>query len=649
MMPVPPGDSEAAAVPGGRYALLIATGRYDHPDLRRLRSPAQDAQGLARVLRDPRIGDFDVRTVVDRRHHEVNRDIEEFFLDRGRDDLLLLHLSCHGIKNDNGELFFAAKDTDPKLLASTAVTAEFLHTQMRRSRARSIVLLLDCCYSGAFLPGSKGDTSVHVKDELAGHGRAVLTATNRTEYAWEGGRLGELEPEPSRFTGAVIEGLRTGEADGNRDGLVSVKDLYEYVYERLHAERARQRPQMWAELEYRVVVAYAGRAPEPPTGEGSPARGRHALTWVRTTNGTKDRDEAASPPVVPRRPTPTYGLPVLAPVSSPYRATVPEWPGGHNTGVDFAVPGGTLVRAVTAGQVVAAGWAGSFGYQVVVRHTDGRHSQYAHLSSIRKQEGQDVLCGDVVGRSGSTGNCPGPRLHFEIRTGPGLGTDIDPLAHLAERGVDIAQLAAPDVGPVPPPPAQVHRTGAVAAARADGPWDSSEVREPAEGRVDLGGLFVPGVDGMELRVEVAGDAIVAATVVLKDSAVQLQAFAAPRREGIWGEVREEIASGITRQGGVVDEVEGPLGRELRAQVPVRLPDGTDGLQVVRFVGVDGPRWLLRGVISGHGAVQPQAAGVLEQIFRDTVVVRGEGPIAPRDPIVLKLPDDAVMVSEGPAD
>ncbi|ARX87016.1 hypothetical protein SMD44_06497 [Streptomyces alboflavus] len=182
--------------------------------------------------------------------------------------------------------------------------------------------------------------------------------------------------------------------------------------------------------------------------------------------------------------------------------------------------------------------------------------------------------------------------------------------------------------------------------RPDGPWDVSEVREPGEGRVDLGGLFVPGVEGMELRVEVAGDAIVAATIVLQDSAVQLQGFAAPKREGIWGEVREEIASGITQQGGVIDEVEGPLGWELRAQVPVQLPDGTGGFQVVRFVGVDGPRWFLRGVISGQGAVQPQAAGLLEQIFRDTVVVRGEGPMAPRDPIVLKLPDDAQMVPEG---
>ncbi|MGW2260949.1 DUF3710 domain-containing protein [Streptomyces sp. NPDC001780] len=190
------------------------------------------------------------------------------------------------------------------------------------------------------------------------------------------------------------------------------------------------------------------------------------------------------------------------------------------------------------------------------------------------------------------------------------------------------------------------RTNLPPAPRPDGPWDISEVSRPAEGRVDLGGIFVPTVDGMELRVEVAGDAIVAATVVLRDSAVQLQAFAAPKREGIWGEVREEIATGITQQGGIIDEIEGPLGWELRAQVPVQLPDGTGGVQLVRFIGVDGPRWFLRGVISGQGAVQPEAAGLLEQIFRDTVVVRGEGPMAPRDPIVLKLPDDAQMVAEG---
>ncbi|MBB0243606.1 DUF3710 domain-containing protein [Streptomyces alkaliphilus] len=206
--------------------------------------------------------------------------------------------------------------------------------------------------------------------------------------------------------------------------------------------------------------------------------------------------------------------------------------------------------------------------------------------------------------------------------------------------------AVEPTAPEAPDEAEVRRVKLAPAPRPEGPWDISEVTRPEEGRVDLGGLFVPGVQGMELRVEVAGESIVAATVVLKDSAVQLQAFAAPKREGIWGEIREEIGAGITGQGGVVDEVEGPLGWELRAQVPVQLPDGKRGMQVVRFVGVDGPRWFLRGVISGQGAVQPQASGVLESVFRDTVVVRGDQPMAPRDPIVLKLPEDATMVPEG---
>ncbi|WP_334313612.1 caspase, EACC1-associated type [Streptomyces sp. HD] len=240
----------------GRFALLIATGSYDNADLRHLRSPARDAAGLAEVLQDRSIGDFEVSSVLDARHHEVNRAIETFFRNRSRDDVLLLHLTCHGIKNDNGELYFAARDTDRELLGSTAVSAAFLQTQMRRCRARSIVLLLDCCYSGAFLPGSKGDTAVHLKDELAGYGRAVLTATNRTEYAWEGDHLSELDPAPSRFTGLVIEGLRSGEADANRDGLITVGDLYEYVYERILAIGAKQRPLLWAEFEYRVVIAH---------------------------------------------------------------------------------------------------------------------------------------------------------------------------------------------------------------------------------------------------------------------------------------------------------------------------------------------------------------------------------------------------------
>ncbi|MEV7784444.1 caspase family protein [Streptomyces sp. NPDC088106] len=292
-------------MPGGRHALLVATGTYDNQALSRLRSPAGDARALAEVLEDPRIGDFEVDKVVDRPHHEVTRAVERFFLDRRRDDLLLLHLSCHGLKNDNGELHFATADTDRRLLASTSVPARFVQRQMSQCRARSIVLLLDCCYSGAFLTGGKGDTTVHVRDELAGHGRVVLTATNRTEYAWEGERVTELGPEPSRFTGALIEGLRSGEADRDRDGLIGVQELYDYVYEELRDSGVRQRPQMWAELEHRVVVARSvlpalphgwDREAGPGAGSGAgPAAGEPAQA-PRPRVPTPGRERSRLPP-----------------------------------------------------------------------------------------------------------------------------------------------------------------------------------------------------------------------------------------------------------------------------------------------------------------------------------------------------------------
>ncbi|MEU8688514.1 caspase family protein [Streptomyces sp. NPDC048665] len=240
---------------GGRYALLIATNTFSNAGLQQLRSPVRDVEGLTSALRDPQIGDFDVTAALDQEQHQVMRAIESFFRDRSREDLLLLHISSHGLKADHGELYFAARDTDRDLLASTAISAAFLQSQMSRCRAKSIVLLLDCCYSGAFLLGAKGDSSVHVKDELAGHGRAVLTATNRTEYAWEGDNLSELEPEPSHFTGAIIEGLTSGDADRDRDGKITVSELYDYVYDRVRSKNKMQSPQMWATIEYQVVVA----------------------------------------------------------------------------------------------------------------------------------------------------------------------------------------------------------------------------------------------------------------------------------------------------------------------------------------------------------------------------------------------------------
>ena len=177
------------------------------------------------------------------------------------------------------------------------------------------------------------------------------------------------------------------------------------------------------------------------------------------------------------------------------------------------------------------------------------------------------------------------------------------------------------------------------AERSGGPFDRSEVGS-LEGRLDLGALWLTGVPGMELRLEVEEETqnVVGVTAVLGDSAVQLQAFAAPRSEGIWDEIRNEIAASITSQGGTADKVTGPLGDELRAQMPGQGPDGRTVFSPVRFIGVDGPRWFLRAVLSGQAAVDDGAAASLLEMVRATVVVRGDEAMAPRELLSLKLPE-----------
>jgi murein DD-endopeptidase MepM/ murein hydrolase activator NlpD len=113
------------------------------------------------------------------------------------------------------------------------------------------------------------------------------------------------------------------------------------------------------------------------------------------------------------------------------------WSSGHHTGQDFPVGTGTSIRAITSGTVVKAGWGGAYGNEVVIRHADGKYSQYAHLSSLKVSAGQQVGTGTVIGLSGSTGNSTGPHLHFEIRTTPNYGSDINPVTYMAAHGVAI--------------------------------------------------------------------------------------------------------------------------------------------------------------------------------------------------------------------
>lgn len=176
--------------------------------------------------------------------------------------------------------------------------------------------------------------------------------------------------------------------------------------------------------------------------------------------------------------------------------------------------------------------------------------------------------------------------------------------------------------------------------RSGGPYDAAEA--PADGltRLDLGGLRVPGAEGMELRLELdeSGEVVQAVSVVHGDSAMQLMAFAAPRTEGIWDDVREEIRKSLASQG-LVDQVDSDFGRELHASLTVVGPQGQSVMQPVRFVGIDGPRWFVRALFSGRAARDREAAAGLEAVLRATVVVRGTDPMAPGDPLALHVPGE----------
>lgn len=189
--------------------------------------------------------------------------------------------------------------------------------------------------------------------------------------------------------------------------------------------------------------------------------------------------------------------------------------------------------------------------------------------------------------------------------------------------------------------------------REEGPWDASEreIDEDDDSYIDLGAMIVKGGEDFELQIPTDPDTGETGAVVLvgEDSAVELRVFAAARSAGLWDEVRAEILGEVANLGGEVEEVDGPFGKELHIQVPVETPDGQQAVQPSRIVGIDGPRWLLRGTFMGRSALEPDAEGTLELAVRDVVVVRGTAPMAPREMIPVVLPAGAVRVEESDDD
>ncbi|SOE81014.1 TPR repeat [Caballeronia arationis] len=215
-----------------RYGLLVGCWDYQNPEFRKLASSSHGIRELEAVLSDPCIGAFDRVDVLDNKTtQEIRVALEDFFADRGAKDLLVLYFSGHGIKNEHGDFYFAACDTDPTRIRAKAIPASFVHDVIQSCRSQKKVLIVDTFFAGAVLKGLAAEVT----------GLVVLAATDSMTYAFEGKDAFD-DVQPSVFTKHLANGLRTGKADLEQDGEVTINELYQYIRTHVNEEVPAQLP-----------------------------------------------------------------------------------------------------------------------------------------------------------------------------------------------------------------------------------------------------------------------------------------------------------------------------------------------------------------------------------------------------------------------
>jgi hypothetical protein len=198
---------------------------------------------MSRVLSDKKIGGYEVTKVTNAEYHIIGEKVGAFLADLSPEDTALIYFSCHGLRGHDGELYFAAINTREAQLEDTSLPASRLARQLDRSPCRQVALVLDCCFSGAFSRSfltskNSSELSETIRHNLQGEGRAILTATTSTQVAYE--HLpddGSSSPVESIFTRVLVEGLETGDADFDRDGIITVSELFKYMYHRIHSQQ----------------------------------------------------------------------------------------------------------------------------------------------------------------------------------------------------------------------------------------------------------------------------------------------------------------------------------------------------------------------------------------------------------------------------
>ncbi len=244
-----------------KIALLIGVSEYE-PGLNPLPSAVKDVKAVERILRHPDLCEFaesEIRVLENPDRQAMAEAIEAVFANRQKDDLVLLFFSGHGVKDDQGKLYLTGcktrRNTQGEFVRSTAVPAHFIQESMSRSRSKRQIVILDCCFSGAFAEGlsAKDNGSVDVKAQLGGEGRVVLTSSTSTQYSFE-----QRGSDLSIYTRYLVEGIETGAADQDNSGTISVYELHEYAKRKVQETAPAMQPEIYAVKEgFKILIAKA--------------------------------------------------------------------------------------------------------------------------------------------------------------------------------------------------------------------------------------------------------------------------------------------------------------------------------------------------------------------------------------------------------
>ncbi len=242
-----------------KFALLIGVSEYSE-GLRPISSAILDVEAMRRVLEHPDMGAFDQVTVLPNPDKgSMEKAVEDLFANRQRDDLVLLYFSGHGLKDQDAKFFLSTRDTgcyqNGNFFRATALPASELQEYIKNSRSKRQIIILDCCFSGAFVQGMPIKGELNIQEELGGKGRAILTSSSPIEYSFESDNN-----DLSIYTKYLVEGIETGAADKDGDQLISVNELHEYASERVKEAAPAMTPKFYLSLEGDETI-YLARSP----------------------------------------------------------------------------------------------------------------------------------------------------------------------------------------------------------------------------------------------------------------------------------------------------------------------------------------------------------------------------------------------------